>query len=148
VTGIEPGTPQLQVFDSDPIIPSFEAKRVLLSHQVDESHISGGKVCWPLAIAPPADSISPLSSSADSSLGHQSSIGHGRVNDLKFQLIVTIYRRGRLTRNVGFVVAVLCHDSFSYVLLRVQGEARNLLRTASIFLTTVIPRSDLSQPST
>ena len=106
MTTIELGTPQLQVFDRDPIIPSFEAKRILLSHQVDESHISGGKFCWPFAIAPPADSISPLGSSADSSLGHQSSIGHGPVRDLKFQLIVTIYRRGRLTRNVGFVFPI------------------------------------------
>jgi hypothetical protein len=113
------------VFDSDPIIPSFEARRILLSHQVDDSHISGGKFCWPFAIAPPADSISPLGSSADSSLGHQSSIGHGPVHDPKFQLIVTIYRRGRLTRNVGFVVPILYHDSFSltfYFELRVKQK--------------------------
>ena len=112
MTAIELVYRQLQVFDSDPIIPSFEARRVLLSHQVNESHISGGRFCWPFVIAPPADFISPLGSSADSSLGHQSSIGNGPVHDLKFQLIVTIYRHGRLTRNLGFVVPALYHDSF------------------------------------
>ena len=110
MAAIEPGTPQLQVFDSDPIIPSFEAKRILLSHQVEDSHISGGRFRWPFAIAPPADSISSFGSSASSSShGHQSSIGH----DLKFQLIVTIYRRGRLTRNVGFVVPTFYHENLS-----------------------------------
>jgi len=91
----------LQVFDSDPIIPSFEARRILLSHQVDKSRISGGEFRWPFAIAPPSDSISSLGSSSGSSLGHQSSNGHSPVSDLKFQLIVTINRRGRLTRNIG-----------------------------------------------
>ena len=114
MAAIEPGTPQLQVFDSDPIIPSFEAKRILLSHQVEDSHISGGRFRWPFAIAPPADSISSFGSSASSSShGHQSSIGHGPVHDLKFQLIVTIYRRGRLTRNVGFVVPTFYHENLS-----------------------------------
>lgn len=94
------------MFDSDPIIPSFEAKRILLSHQVDKSHISGGDFRWPFAIAPPSDSISSSSSSSASSLGHQSSNGHSPVSDLNFQLIVTINRRGRLTRNIGYVISI------------------------------------------
>lgn len=144
VSAIEPGAPQLQVFDSDLNIPSFEAKRILLSHQVDDSHISGGEFCWPFAIAPPADSISPLNPSADPSLGLRSSISRRSVvSNLRFQLFVTIYRHGRLARNVWFVVPILWPDSFSYFLLRVQGEARNPLRGASRSLD-----SDLSQPST
>ncbi|KAF8485988.1 hypothetical protein DFH94DRAFT_163201 [Russula ochroleuca] len=91
----------LQVFDSDNIIPSFEVKRVLLSQQVDDSHTSNGYFCWPFALLPPADSIPSSGSSADSSYGHQSSFSHGTDSDLKFQLIVTISRRGRLNRNVG-----------------------------------------------
>jgi hypothetical protein len=98
------------VFDSDNIIPSFEVKRVLLSQQVDDSHTSNGYFCWPFALLPPADSIPSSGSSADSSYGHQSSFSHGTDSDLKFQLIVTISRRGRLNRNVGFVVPILCHD--------------------------------------
>jgi hypothetical protein len=144
VSAIKPGAPQLQVFDSDPNIPSFEAKRILLSHQVDNSYISGGEFCWPFAIAPPADSISPLNPPADPSLGIRSSISRRSVvSNLKFQLFVTIYRHGRLARNVWSVVAILCQDSFSYFLLRVQGEARNPLRSASRSLD-----SDLGQPST
>lgn len=102
--------PQLQVFDSDPIIPSFEVKRILLSQQVDESLISDGYLCWPFAISPPADTIPSSGSSADSSIGLQSSHSHGTDSDLKFQLIVTISRRRRINRNIGFVVPILYRD--------------------------------------
>jgi hypothetical protein len=85
----------------DPIIPRFEVQRALSSQQVDGSHISGGKFCWPFTITPPTESVSSSSSSADSTPGHG--------GDVTFQLIVTICRRGRLTRNVGSVVSILYH---------------------------------------
>ncbi|KAI9509804.1 hypothetical protein F5148DRAFT_693119 [Russula earlei] len=92
----------LQMFESDPIRPSFETKRILLSQQVDQSHISGGIFRWPFAIAFPTASVSSSSSSTtSSSLGHQSLHANGAGSDPKFQLVVTIYRHGRLTRNVG-----------------------------------------------
>lgn len=97
------------MFDSDPIKPIFEVKRVLLSDRVEDSHFSGGTFCWPFTIVP--DSDPSTSSSAASSLGHQSSNSDSTgTSDLKFQLIVTIYRRGRLTPNVGFVIPILCND--------------------------------------
>jgi hypothetical protein len=99
--------PQLQVFDSDPITPIFEVKRVLLSQRIDDSHISGGNYCWPFTIVPPTDPDSSTSSLAESSHGHQSSNSHSTGSNLRFQLIVTIHRRGRLTQNVGFVVPIL-----------------------------------------
>jgi hypothetical protein len=94
------------------MIPSYEAKRLLLPQQVDGSHISGGKFYWPFAIAPPNPSLPPPSpcSTLDSSLGHQSS-SSGGAGIPTFQLIVTICRRGRLTRNVGFVISPSCHEA-------------------------------------
>ncbi len=97
------------MFDLDPIIPRFEVKRALSSQQVDESHISGGNFCWPFTITPPTESVSSSSSSADSTPGHQSSNDHSAGGDVTFQLIVTICRRGRLTRNVGSVISILYH---------------------------------------
>jgi hypothetical protein len=91
------------VFGLDPITPWFEVKRALSSQQVDESCISGGKFCWPFTITPPTESIS----SADLTHGHQLFNGRGAGGGVTFQLIVTIYRRGRLTRNVGSVVFIL-----------------------------------------
>jgi hypothetical protein len=117
---------QLQVFDSDPIIPSFEVKRILLSQQVDESLILDGYFCWPFAILPPADSIPSSSSSADSSLGHQSSHSYGTDSDLKFQLLVTISRRGRLNKNIGFVVPILCRDGSFIVCFEFRVKQRIL----------------------
>jgi hypothetical protein len=96
------------MFDSNLIIPSGETKHVLLSQNVDSSYISGGQIRWPFYIVPPvAGASSSSSSSGESSLSHHSS--YGRSRDLRFQLIVTIYRRGRLTRNVGFVLSALLH---------------------------------------
>jgi hypothetical protein len=114
---IEPGIwyLQLQVFKSDPINPWFEVKRALLPQQADESQLPGGKICWPFTITPPTDSISSSSSSAGSTTGYQSSNGH-RGGELKFELIVTIYRRGPLTRNAGSVVSVLYSDGSSHYL--------------------------------
>jgi hypothetical protein len=100
------------MFDSDTITPSYETKRVLLSQQVDSSHISGGIVHWPFTVALPTASASSLSTSSetDSSLGHQPSNIQDTGSDLKFQLIVTIYRRGRLNRNIGFAITISCHE--------------------------------------
>ena len=91
------------MFVSDPTIPSFESKCILLSHQVDSSHISGEVFCWPFAIASPLDWVSSSRSLPNSTLGHQSSDGHSTLSDPSFQLIVTINRRGRLQRNIVFV---------------------------------------------
>ena len=67
---------------------------------------------WPFVIAPPPIQSASTSSSApsrrDSSLSQLSLRGHS--TGLKGQLIVTIYRRGRLTRNVGYVISA----PFSY----------------------------------
>jgi hypothetical protein len=100
------------MFESDPITPSYEARRVLLSQQVDHSHVSGGRFNWPFAIASPTASASSSSGSSvtGSSLGHQSLNGHSIGSVLKFQIIVTIYRRGRLNRNIGFVITVSFHE--------------------------------------
>ncbi|KAH9003151.1 hypothetical protein EDB86DRAFT_2895576 [Lactarius hatsudake] len=93
-----------QLFESDPISPSYENKHILLPQQVDESCISGGQFSWPFVFTPPPVLSSSSSSTAgssrgDSSLGHLSPSGH-RIRP-KVQLIVTIYRRGRLTPNIG-----------------------------------------------
>lgn len=93
-----------QLFESDPISPSYENKHILLPQQVDESCISGGRFSWPFVFTPPpvlssSSSSTTASSRGDSSLGHLSPSGH-RIRP-KVQLIVTIYRRGRLTRNIG-----------------------------------------------
>lgn len=105
----EPGT-QLQMFDADQIRPSYEAKRILLSQQVDYSHISGGQFCWPFTIASPTASTSSSSTSSVSSLGNTSPNSYSTRSDIHFQLIVTIYRRGRLNRNIGFVITISCHE--------------------------------------
>jgi hypothetical protein len=100
------------MFDADQIKPSYEARRVLLSQQVDYSHVSGGQFCWPFTIASPTASTSSSSASSvtDSSVGHTSLNSPSAGSDLHFQLIVTIYRRGRLNRNVGFVTTLSCHE--------------------------------------
>jgi len=99
------------MFDLDPKVPSYEAKRKMLSHQVDNSHISNDQFCWPFSIPSPTPaSPSSASSLADSPLGHQSSNGHSTGSNQKFQLIVTIYRRGRLNPNVAFVITISCHE--------------------------------------
>ena len=92
---------QFQLFESDPINPSYETKRILLPHQVDESCISSGQFIWPFIITPPLVLSSSSSGHSDLSLGHLLPRGHCNVP--KVQLIVTIHRRGRLTRNVGYV---------------------------------------------
>ena len=51
---------------------------------------------WPFVITLP-----PVLSSSASSSGHR-----GHSIGLRGQLIVTIYRRGRLTRNIGYVLSV------------------------------------------
>lgn len=93
-----------QLFESDPISPSYEIKRILSSQQVDGSSISGGQFIWPFAIPPPpvlssSSSYTAASSPVDSSLSHPSPRGH--CVKPRVQLIVTIHRRGRLTRDVG-----------------------------------------------
>ena len=115
---IEPGTwyLQLQVFNLDLINPLFEVKRTLSSQQVDQSQFPGGTICWPFTIAPPTDPNVSSSSSADSTIGHQSFNGHSAGGELKVELIVTGHRSGPLTRKVGSVVSALYSDGFSYYL--------------------------------
>ncbi|KAI0255036.1 hypothetical protein BJV78DRAFT_1151867 [Lactifluus subvellereus] len=90
----------LAVFDSHPIIPSGETKRVLLPQQVDVSHFSDGQYRWPFSIPPPAITTSSASSSSvgQSSLGHRS---NDRNSDPEFKLVVTMHRPGLFTRNVA-----------------------------------------------
>ncbi|KAH8983979.1 hypothetical protein EDB86DRAFT_167895 [Lactarius hatsudake] len=47
-----------QVFESDPVIPSYETKRVILPNQVDESCISAPPQ-HQAALMPPLDNIDP-----------------------------------------------------------------------------------------
>ncbi|KAH8999895.1 hypothetical protein EDB86DRAFT_618588 [Lactarius hatsudake] len=70
----------LRVFDSDPADPTFKIKAALLSGRIDPSHIRNEEFCGPIAIAPPT------------SVTHDS--------NLKFELQITIHRRGRLTRKI------------------------------------------------
>ncbi len=69
-------------------------------------------------MTPPTESISSSSSSADSTNGHCAG------GDVTFQLIVTIYRRGRLTRNVGSVVSILYHGGSLTVCLGQPSPAQ------------------------
>ncbi|KAH9025329.1 hypothetical protein EDB84DRAFT_401820 [Lactarius hengduanensis] len=92
-----------QVFESDPVIPSYETKRIILPNQVDESCISGGQFSWPFVISPPpvlssSPSSTAASGSSDSSLGQYLIRDHH--DKPKVQLIVTFCRHGRLTRNL------------------------------------------------
>lgn len=98
------------MFNSSPIVPSYETRRVLSSQQVvEQSHITGGRLCWPFVFAFPTFPVFSSSSSAAGS--SHSSNAHSTGSDPKFQLVVTFYRRGRLTRNVGFVVSISCRES-------------------------------------
>jgi len=104
------------MFDIHPIVPSFEATRVLLSQQVqvDQSHVSSGVYRWPFAISasvPSSSSSSRSSSGVEPSLGHQSTNGNSTRSNPRFQLVVTIYRQGRLAPKVGFVVSISCRES-------------------------------------
>ncbi|KAI9456876.1 hypothetical protein BJY52DRAFT_536751 [Lactarius psammicola] len=97
-----------RLFESDPVNPSYETKRTLLSQEVDESCISDGLFTWPFVIKPPpvlssTSSSTTASGRADSSLTYLSPRRH--LNSPIVQLIVKIYRRGRLTPNVRFVLS-------------------------------------------
>ena len=141
---------QFQLFGSDPISPFSETKRVLLSQQVDKSCISGDQFIWPFVFTPPPDlsssSASGSTAAPDSSAGQHSPAG--RPIKPKAQLMVTIYRHGRLTtRNVGYVLAFhpLCHCVLSHSRCFLQIEAIYSLHAASgscrFFLaTSKIPR--------
>src|SRR5712675_1734032 len=104
------------MFDIHPIVPSFEATRVLLSQQVqvDQSHVSSGVYRWPFAISasvPSSSSSSRSSSGVEPSLGHQSTNGNSTRSNPRFQLVVTIYRQGRFAPKVRFVVSISCRES-------------------------------------
>jgi hypothetical protein len=130
----------LQVFDSDPIIPSGESKSVMLPQNVDSSHLSDGHYHWPFSIVPPTIVVSsPNSPSAESSLGPGHISSHGRGRDLKHQLVVTIYRRGRLNRNVGFVHFALLYGRWFIVGLGSDFRVTQQIR--------YVPPPDPSMPS-
>ena len=135
---------QLQMFDSDPVAPSYEAKCVLLSQQIDYSHVSDGQFCWPFAISPPDASFSSshASSATNSSLGHLWSSAHRAGNNQRFRLTVTICRRQWLNRNIGFVIAQVfsCHERRAYFILSCQNEPEYILRLPSRPLDAVVAR--------
>jgi len=108
---------QFQLFESDPITPSYETKRVLPSQQVDESCISGGQFIWPFVFSPPpvlssSSGSTAASNPADSSDGQMLPRGYSIKS--KVQLIITIYRRGRLTRNVGYVLSTPSSNEYFF----------------------------------
>ena len=109
------------------MIPSAETKCVLLPHQVDSSHLSGGEYRWPFSIPPPPVTASSASSSSagHSSLGHRflsspsfrshSSLGHrsyDRKSDPEFKLVVIMHRPGLFTRNIEFVLSILLSECY------------------------------------
>src|SRR5712671_2954180 len=103
------------MFDIDPIIPSFEARLILLSQQVDQSHVSNGVFRWPFVIAPPSALVPSSSSSpqsvVESSLRRQSTNGNSTRSNPRFLLVVTIHRQGRFAPKVRFVVSISCRES-------------------------------------
>jgi hypothetical protein len=100
------------MFDLDPSTPSYEAKGKILSHQVDNSHISDDQFCWSFSIPSPTISAPPSGtfSLAGSQLGHQSFNGQSTGKKQNFVLIVTINRRGRLNSNIAFVITISYHE--------------------------------------
>jgi len=98
------------MFDYDPVIPSYEIKRIVQSRQVDDSHISGGQFCWPFAM-PPLITLNSFSGSS-STAGHRSSKDGVPGRNVEFKFIVTIYRRGRLrvAQTVEFVTFISCRE--------------------------------------
>ncbi|KAH9037011.1 hypothetical protein EDB84DRAFT_1577663 [Lactarius hengduanensis] len=93
----------LRVFISDPTNPTYKTKLVLLSEQIDSSHISNKEFCWRFAIGPPSPTYSPPSpltapEQANPSVGRPSLRSHD--SNLKSQLQITIHRRGCLTRKL------------------------------------------------
>ncbi|KAI9456877.1 hypothetical protein BJY52DRAFT_1379919 [Lactarius psammicola] len=93
-----------QLFESDPIIPSYETKRTLLSQQVHDSCISDGLFTWPFVITPPP--VLSSSSSSTTAPGRTDSSPTPLSPRRYFvsptvRLIVKIYRRGPFTRNLG-----------------------------------------------
>jgi hypothetical protein len=145
---------QFQLFESDPIRPSYEITNTLSSQQVDESLPSGGQFTWPFAIAlPPILSSSAGPSTArhrsDSSFGHPAPRSHS--TGLRGQLIVTIYRRGRLTRNVGYVLSVPLftsvpfHSKFGFRLtqqIQFVPPPEPVLTASPSLLSTELPSSN------
>ncbi|KAH9020215.1 hypothetical protein EDB85DRAFT_2153196 [Lactarius pseudohatsudake] len=96
----------LRVFISDPTNPTYKTKLVLLSEQIDSSHISNKEFCWRFAIGPPSPTYSPPSpltapEQANPSVGRPSLRSHD--SNLKSQLQITIHRRGCLTRKLRSV---------------------------------------------
>ncbi|KAI0258408.1 hypothetical protein BC834DRAFT_975189 [Gloeopeniophorella convolvens] len=95
----------LQMYESDPIRPSYETKRSLTPETIDPASyaISNGQVRWPFVMIVPiaapvlSSGASALSVRAGSSNGHS----HGHGSEPKIQLSVTIFRHGRLNQNVG-----------------------------------------------
>ena len=94
------------------MIPSGETRRVLLPHQVDSSHVSGGQLeyRWPFSIPPPAVTTSARSSSGGhSSLGHHS---YDRNGDPEFKLVVAMHRPGLFARHIEFVPSIIPSDCY------------------------------------
>jgi hypothetical protein len=90
------------VFISDPANPSYKTKVVLLSEHIDDSYISNNEFCGRFAIAPPSATDlapSPLTPSDQA----KSAAWRPSFGNLKFQLQVTIHRRGLLTRKIRYV---------------------------------------------
>jgi hypothetical protein len=90
------------VFISDPANPSYKTKVVLLSEHIDGSYISNNEFCGRFAITPPSATDlapSPLKPSDQA----KSAAWRPSFGNLKFQLQVTIHRRGLLTRKIRYV---------------------------------------------
>ena len=99
---------------SDPTNPTYTTKLALSSEQMEDgSHIANNDFCWHFAIGPPqAPGIgsppNPLTASeqANSRVGRPSL--QSPDSNLKFQLQITIHRRGFLTRKIRSVFFTHC----------------------------------------
>jgi hypothetical protein len=130
------------------VIPSGEIRRVVLPHQVDSSHVSGGQLeyRWPFSIHPPV----VTTSSARSYSGGHSFLGHhsyDRNGGPEFKLVVTMHRSGLFARHIEFVPSIIPSDCYLPGPPGLsQVEAENLLRCASGSLYISMCLSTLVRP--
>ena len=136
------------MFISNPRNSTYKTKLVLLSEQIEPSHISNNDFCWHFAIGPPpaiGSPHSPLTGSgqANSPVGRPSLRSHD--SNPKFQLQITIHRRGFLTRKIRSVFFTRRGRRLTLI----QNEATNPLHNASgsfhAFSNSSSPRQNPAQ---
>lgn len=115
------------MFISDPANPSYKRKVVLLSEQIDDSYISNNEFCGQFAIAPPSATDlapSPLTPSGQA----KSAAWRPSFGNLKFQLQVTIHRRGLLAPKIRYVFSTQVLPTLSNFRFRMKQPIRCMRR--------------------